>query len=55
MATNNGHVTDSPVDGDIDGDDDESWQKVGPKNHHVETNVVSVKKNSKDSLEYQHA
>ena len=39
MATNNGHVGESAVDGDID-EDDESWQKVGPKNHHVETNVV---------------
>ncbi|GFR64159.1 ubiquitin carboxyl-terminal hydrolase 10 [Elysia marginata] len=38
IATNNGHVDGSEVDDDVDGDD-ESWQKVGPKNHHVETNV----------------
>ena len=25
---------------DNDEDEDEAWQQVGPKNHHVETNVV---------------
>lgn len=35
VAKNNGHVNDSL----LEEEEDESWQKVGPKNHHVETNV----------------
>ncbi|KAH9507699.1 Ubiquitin carboxyl-terminal hydrolase 10 [Bulinus truncatus] len=34
----NGHAENDLTDTD-DNNDDESWQKVGPKNHHVETNV----------------
>ncbi|CAL1539371.1 unnamed protein product [Lymnaea stagnalis] len=38
--TKNGYVDNSCEDVEDDNvDDDESWQKVGPKNHHVETNV----------------
>lgn len=39
----NGSVAnDASVTDDEQQDDSESWQKVGPKNHHVETNIVRI-------------